>query len=276
MALLTVDPEKCARDGICVAECPAKIVELADKESFPSLIEGGEEYCINCGHCVVVCPRGALSLETMAPEECLPVQRALLPSAEQVDHFLKSRRSIRSYKKQPVNEELLRTLIDVARYAPTGHNSQTVHWLVIDGFDQVKALAALVVDWMRTAIDANEEIAQWLHFDRVVAAWERGTDRILRGAPHLLIAHGPEDFPPTQTSCTIALTHLELSAYAHGLGACWAGYFHRAAVVYEPMQKALALPKGHVTCGAMMIGNPKYKFHRIPLRNNARIAWRRG
>ena len=146
MALLTVDPEKCARDGICVAECPARIVEPADEESYPSLIEGGEEFCINCGHCVTVCPRGALSLETMAPEECWPVQKELLPSAEQVDQFMRSRRSIRSYRKEPVDEALLSTLIDVARYAPSGHNSQPVHLLVIDGLDQVQHLAGIVVD----------------------------------------------------------------------------------------------------------------------------------
>lgn len=276
MALLTVDPEKCARDGICVAECPARIVELVDEESFPSLIEGGEEFCINCGHCVAVCPRGALSLETMAPEECWPMQKGLLPSAEQVDHFLRSRRSIRSYKKQPVDEELLRSLIDVARYAPSAHNSQPVHWLVIDGFDPVQQLAAIVIDWMRFAIRSEDPLAQLMHFDRVVAAWERGVDRVLRGAPHLIVAHGEADFRATQSSCTIALTYLELAAYAHGLGACWAGYFNAAATSYEPMQKALALPEGHASVGAMMIGHPKFQYHRIPLRSRAIIDWRRG
>jgi len=35
----------------------------------------------------------------MKPEECVPISKKLLPTAEQVEHFLKSRRSIRVYKK---------------------------------------------------------------------------------------------------------------------------------------------------------------------------------
>lgn len=259
---------------MCVAECPSRIIEMADDESFPALIEGGEEFCIDCGHCVAVCPQGALSIATMSPEQCWPVRKDLMPSAEQVDELLKSRRSIRSYQHVPVSEELLRTVIDVARYAPSGHNSQPVHWLVIDGFEQVRYFAGLVVDWMRAAIESGQEIARLLHFDRAVAAWERGVDRILRNAPHLVVAHGPADLRTIQSSCTIALTYLELSAYAHGLGACWAGYFTSAATFHKPMQKALALPEGHMTFGAIMIGLAKFKYHRIPLRNDARIEWR--
>ena len=67
MTLFTIDPEKCKRDGICVNECPARIIVQADKDSVPSLVEGGEALCINCGHCVAVCPHEAFSLKTMGP-----------------------------------------------------------------------------------------------------------------------------------------------------------------------------------------------------------------
>jgi len=97
---------------------------------------------------------------------------------------------------------------------------------------------------------------------------------VLRGAPQLIIAHG-QALPPTQTACVIALTYLELAAFAQGLGACWAGYFNAAATFYPPMQQALALPEGHQSFGAMMVGYPKFQYHRLPLRNEAKITWRR-
>jgi len=274
MSLFSVDQEKCKRDGFCVAECPVGIIEMPDEDSFPSPIQGADQICINCGHCVAVCPHAALSLKTMSPEDCPPVQRQLILTADHAEHFLRFRRSIRTYKDKPVDRGTLTKLIDMARYAPSGSNLQPVHWLVIENRNTVSDLAGLVADWMRAAIADNPEIALPLRFDRVVAAWERGQDRILRGAPHLIVAHGLKSVPAAQSACTIALTYLELAATALGLGACWAGYFNRAASAYPPMIEALELPEGHESFGAMMVGYSTYDYHRLPLRNESRISWR--
>ncbi len=114
MSLFTIDQEKCKRDGICASECPAKIITPPDKESFPVLVEGGEALCINCGHCVAVCPHGAFSLKTLGPDECTPVRRDLLPTAAAVDHLVRARRSIRTYVDKPVERELLQSLLETA------------------------------------------------------------------------------------------------------------------------------------------------------------------
>jgi len=272
--LFIVDPDKCKRDGICVSECPVQIIELKNRKSLPELIPGGAELCINCGHCEAVCPHGAMSLKTMASEECPPLDRAILPSSQQVGHFLRSRRSCRVYRDDPIDRKIVGSLIDIARYAPSGHNLQPVQWLVIQEKDELKRLAGIVIDWMRLTIVNNEPIAQAMHFDRAVDVWDRGTDRILRDAPCLIIAFGRSDLSASQPACIIALTYLELAAYSHGLGACWAGYFNAAANYYGPMQDALSLPAGHQCFGAMMIGYPKNRYHRLPMRNEAKIVWR--
>ena len=95
MQLFTVDHHRCKRDGLCVAECPQGVIEINDPDTFPSLTESGEQLCINCGHCVAVCPHGAFMLATMKPEECALGMEETLPSAVQVEHLLKSRRSAR-------------------------------------------------------------------------------------------------------------------------------------------------------------------------------------
>lgn len=274
MALFSIDQEKCKRDGICAAACPAGLIEMKDKESFPEPIAGAEEFCVNCGHCVAVCPQGALSLETMKAEDCPPVRKDLLPGPEGIEHFLRYRRSIRRYGDKPMGRDLLARLIDIARFAPSGHNLQPVHWLVFENKEELNRLAGIVVSWMRMMIENQPEIAGPFHFDRVVKAWERGEDRILRGAPALIVAHGDAVVSTAQTSCIIALTYLELAAASLGLGTCWAGYFNAAATFYPPMMEALDLPERHQSFGAMMVGNPKYAYHRLPLRNDPRIQWR--
>lgn len=274
MSLFTINQKKCHRDGLCVAECPAKLIEIIGEEGFPTPIAEAEALCIHCGHCVSICPHGALSLKTMAPGDCLPVRKELFLGPEHCEHFLRSRRSIRNYKEKRVSDDILIRLIEIARYAPTGHNLQPVHWLVIKDSKEIPRLAQLVADWMRGLVNQGAEIAIALHMDRVVEAWDKGMDRILRSAPHLIVAHGLKTLAPVQGACTIALTYLELAAASFGLGTCWAGYFNAAANFYPPLLSTLDLPQDHLPYGAMMIGYPKYAYQRMPLRNAPNITWR--
>ncbi|MEW5725343.1 MAG: nitroreductase family protein [Thermodesulfobacteriota bacterium] len=274
MGLLTIDPEKCKRDGVCVETCPARLLVLEGREDVPAAIPGAEELCIDCGHCVAVCPHGALSHRAMTAEECPPIQKELQIDARQAEQFLRSRRSVRVYRDEPLDRETLVKLIRIARYAPSGHNAQPVRWLVIEDRAEVRRLAGIVVDWMRRLIAEGVEVARVLHMDRVVEAWEAGRDRVCREAPHVIVAHAPETDALAESAGIIALAYLELAAYSMGLGACWAGYFKSATLFYPPMAQALDLPAGHKILGAMMVGRPKYKYHRLPRRKEPPLTWR--
>ena len=124
LSLFTVD-EKCLGCGACAEECPVKVIEVkADKTPKPT--GNADKLCLNCGHCVSACPQGALTHRSMDPQRCQLVSPGLLPSAAQVEHLLKTRRSIRSFQAKPVPAETLRRIIETASYAPTGQNSQAV------------------------------------------------------------------------------------------------------------------------------------------------------
>jgi nitroreductase/NAD-dependent dihydropyrimidine dehydrogenase PreA subunit len=274
MSLLTVNPETCNRDGICTAVCPAGIIQLDSSDELPVMIDGGEAFCIRCGHCVAVCPQAAMSHAAMNSTDCPPLRREWLLDAEHLEHFLRSRRSIRNYKRKTVAREVLAKLIDVAHYAPSGHNLQPVEWRVIHDRSEVFRLSGLVIDWMRNLIAEQSPLVATLHLNRVVSSWEAGVERICRGAPHVVVAHAPAEERTAATACTIALTYLELAAPAFGLGACWAGYFNAAANFWPPMTEALELPAGHASFGAMMLGYPRYQFHRLTLRKPAVITWK--
>lgn len=274
MPLFTIDLEKCQREGACVAECPARIIELTGKNGTPEPVEGAGALCINCGHCMAVCPHGALSLATMPVAESQPVRRELLPSGEAMEHALRARRSIRTYRDKPVDRDTLENLIETARYAPSGHNCQPVSWLVIHDTKEARRLAGMVIDWMRHTIETQPELAGAFRMDRVVAGWEGGEDPVLRGAPHVIVTHAPKSMLPAPAACTIALNCLELAVFSRGLGACWAGYFNTAATQWGPMKEALGLPDDHAPFGSMMIGHPRYDYHRLPKRKPAKILWR--
>ena len=276
MSLFVVDPKKCNRDGICVATCPAHIIEMKDAGTVPSPIPDAEVYCIQCGHCVAVCPSGAMALSDMKPEDCTPIKKALHSTLDQVDQYLRSRRSIRTYTDQDVDRESIAEMLQLASSAPSGRNTQPVEWRVLYDRDEVRRLAGLVIDWMRHVMQETPEFGRSMHLDRLIISWDAGKDRICRGAPHVIIAHAPKENRAAQASCTIALTYLELAAPAFGLGACWAGYFNSAANLWPPMADTLQLPQGHSSFGAMMLGYPKYGFHRIPRRKAPVVSWSDG
>lgn len=273
MSLITVTERKCNKDGLCAAVCPISLIKIKPDE-FPVPIRGAHNFCITCGHCVTVCPTGSLQHRDIPLVDCSEIRKDLLISAEQSEQFLRKRRSIRAYQDKAVPRETLAKLIDVARYAPSGHNSQTAQWLVIDDRDEVHRLAGIVADWMRWMLINMPEIAKSMHLNRTLSRWKKGSDVILRNAPVLIIAHAEKSDRLAQSTCTIALSYLELAATSMNLGGCWAGYFNAAATSFPPMMKDLALPEGHQSFGAMMVGFPEYQYRRLPPRKQPIISWR--
>lgn len=273
MDLFQINQQTCHQDGICAAVCPIQIIDFK-KGAFPGPAAEAEELCIRCGHCVAACPTGSFFHREMPADTCPPVRKDLPLSIEHCEQFLRSRRSIRNYKEKPVPREALARLIEIAAHAPSGHNGQCARWLVVDDKDALTQLAAIVIDWMRWMIRHMPEAAASYHMDRVLQRWENGRDVILRDAPALVIAHAEKDNRSAPSTCTIALAYLELAAASLDLGCCWAGYFMAAAANFPAMQTALALPDGHQCFGAMMIGYPRYRYQRLPLRNTPVIAWR--
>jgi nitroreductase/NAD-dependent dihydropyrimidine dehydrogenase PreA subunit len=269
-----VDERSCKADGICGDVCPVGIIELREGKRVPTPTEDADRLCIGCGHCVAVCPHGAMSLDSMAPEDCPPLHRELILSPNGAEHFFRSRRSIRVYRDEPVEKSTISRLIEAARYAPSAHNSQPVEWLVVHSAGEVRAMAGLVVDWMREVCRQEPARGRAMLLERVIAAWDAGRDTVCRGAPHAVIAYGDEGSPVAPSSCTIALAYLELAAPSFGLGACWAGYLQAASNQYPPLKEALGLPAGKAPQGAVILGVPRYRYKRLPLRKEPPVTWR--
>jgi nitroreductase/NAD-dependent dihydropyrimidine dehydrogenase PreA subunit len=274
MSLLNVDENKCKQDGFCARDCPRAIIRLKDKESFPEIVPGSEPSCLVCGHCVAVCPHGALSHKMVLIEDCPPIQKELGIDEAQVVQFLRSRRSIRSFKDQPVEKEKIKELIKIARYAPTASNTQLVKWMVFNDRDTVREFAKLATDWARALLEKDPDAAKNPYIPRIVAAWDVGYDAVLRGAPAMVVASAPKEDLNGTVDLTLALSYLELAAPSMGLGTCWAGILKGALLTWPPLQKAIGLPENHTHFYPMMLGYPKAKYFRLPERKPPKITWK--
>ncbi len=258
-----MDEGLCRKDGVCVDVCPARVLRTG-ASGFPEEIP--ENHCIFCGHCVAVCPCGALTHSGLPEGELLPAAHKR-PTAEQMDSFLIGRRSVRVYRDKPLEKETLDALLEVARRAPTASNTQQVHWIVSNGREKVHALAQEVVSGMRTSPSGAGR------YRSLLDQWDGGYDFALRGAPALVVACAPSEYAWGRQDCAIALTYLELAAEARGLGVCWAGYLTSVAGLYEPLRKALALPAGYSVCGGVMLGQSKYVYRKVPPRKPLSMQW---
>ena len=274
MSLLIVDESKCKQDGFCARECPTAIIRIKKKESYPQMVPGAEPFCLTCGHCVAVCPHGAMSHTKVSLEDCASLQKEFVINEDQAVQFLRSRRSIRQFKDMPVEDQKIQRLIEIARYAPTGSNTQLVEWRVFNGQDKVKALAKLAADWARDLLEKDPKAVKSPYIPGIVAAWDAGYDVVLRGAPAMVLASAPKQDNNGMVNLTIALSYLDLAAPSMGLGACWAGLLQGALLNWPPLQDAIGLPKNHTQHYPMMLGYPKAKYFRLPQRKPPKIKWK--
>jgi nitroreductase/NAD-dependent dihydropyrimidine dehydrogenase PreA subunit len=268
----SVDYEKCNQDSLCSLVCPAKIIEMQDQG--PVAIDGAEEACIRCGHCVAICPEAALQLDFLAPESCLPIDDKLQLSVDHVEHFLRSRRSIRAYRQKSVPKAVLEQVLAIASSAPTGSNRQPVKWMVVHEKDKVQAVAGHVIDWMRSVQANQPELAEMFNMARLIGAWENGIDRICRDAPHLLFTYTTKEVRNGSTDCHTAIAYLELALPSFNLGSCWAGYVNFAASNWPPLADFLGFSVDFMCQGAVMVGYPKFDYKRIPKRNTPDITYK--
>ncbi|WP_440947775.1 nitroreductase family protein [Methanosarcina sp. T3] len=271
MTLIIVNQDLCTRCGICAKVCPSGIVDLADEANLPQVQETNALRCLYCGHCEAFCPSQALVLN-LRPDEKIPLPAgAGNISPEDIAFYLKKRRSVRHFTREPVPKEKILEVLDIARYAASGTNGQPVQWLVVHDPEKVRKIAELTIEWMKSLLNTDHPMSGYV--PAFVSAWENGHDVICRDAPHLLFAHIPEGNPIAPVDAIIALTHFDLAAPAFGIGTCWAGFVAAASMFHEPLQKELGLPSGRKFAYAMMFGNPQYKVYGIPRRKPLEVTW---
>jgi nitroreductase/NAD-dependent dihydropyrimidine dehydrogenase PreA subunit len=272
MGLLIIDESRCKRDAFCVKDCPTAIIQLPPKR-FPEIIPGGEAGCLECGHCVAVCPHGALSHARIPIQNSPELKKELSINEEQAVQFLRSRRSVRHYLDKPVEKQKIQRLIEIARYGPTGGNSQMVEWLVLTDKSRINEIAGLTADWLRQIVKIPQVIEASPYLPKAVAAWDAGYDSILRGAPVVIIAMAPTAAMNGTVDLTLALSYLDLFAPTMSLGTCWAGLLQGAMLNSATIKKAVGIPETHTHHYPIMLGYPDIKFYRLPERKEPKIIF---
>lgn len=271
-----IDPELCNNCGRCVKVCSTDVLIAGEVCPAPE----GATPCFVCGHCVAVCPTGAITHPLMNPEhfrELLPAEEGVTP--ELLFDLLRKRRSMRAYTDEQVTEEEIMRLIEAGVQAPSGLNAQSWHFTMIQDADRLlhirRRIVAIYLSLLHMldgrvsrvmlqlsvgaqAMEQLEEARPIL--ENIISGHQEGRDRLLWGAPTLIVVHSPEEDPAGSESAHYAVANMMLMATTMGLGTCLIGFLTVVAERDDRLREYLGVPEGHSVDAALVVGHPDVEF----------------
>ena len=138
---------------------------------------------------------------------------------------LKTRRSVRSYKDEPVNKEVIEDIVDCGRLAATGMNLQPWEFIVV------------------TDPDTRRQLADITEYGKFIA-----------DAPVCIVVIS-EKCKYFIEDCSAATQNLLLAARAHGLASCWIAGDKKPYCA--EISAVLSVPDTHTLVSLVAIGHPK-------------------
>lgn len=273
--MIQIREDLCVGCGACEADCLNHAIRV--EEGRARVVKN----CFLCGHCVAVCPVGAVSLEDGDYEmsDVIPFDPAVCRvSPDVMLSTIKCRRSIRQFRKQPVERDVLETILEAGRFSPTGSNAQNVSYLVFQ--DQMEELRALSMEEFRK-LDGNPEafaevFPPPMSLDRVNFADD---DFLFKGAPAAILTVAPQPAGGSiaasgPVNAAIASADMELQAVSMGLGMLYVGFFAMLAAKNERLRAYLGLGPSERVITCLCTGYPDVTYHRSVPRRKAKIQWR--
>jgi len=188
---------------------------------------------------------------------------------EIIDNML-TRRSIRSYTKEQIPEEKLDAILKAATYAPSGSNSQTWLFTVLQNTELLKTLN----EYVRRAffhLDIDENTYRSMVGGKRAAVDENYS--FYYDAPSLIIVTNDINYPNAMADCAAALENILLTAHALDLGACWINqltWFGNEPEIRNLMTE-IGIPNNHIVCCAAAVGYCAGKLPKLPPRRDGTI-----
>jgi len=179
-----------------------------------------------------------------------------MPTKSDLHTFLRTRRSIRRFKPDPVPEAVIEEILHTAAFAPSAHNRQPWRFAVVTDSSVKTRLGQAVTSKMRA--DMQAEGASEADIEKRATTSLRRMDE----APVVIVLcrdktdvrmDTPEEAVMGIQSVALAGLQLLLAAHAEGLGGnwiCWALY------AQEATRAALDLPEAWEPQAFYFLGYP--------------------
>ena len=207
----------------------------------------------------------------------------------QLNNLMLGRRSVRDFKPQEIEPEVIDKIIQAASTAPMGIPPSDVGILVLKGRAKVREFAFDFLDcakgmmwffspvmlalmrpfWGKDNIEMMKSFIVPL-FNELFEKQAKGEDLLLYDAPLAMYFYCNQAADPADP--VIAATYATLAAESLGLGTCMIGsiapFLKQATKLKKKYGLGLKTKDGIV----VIFGYPKYKYHRAIKRSFAKVA----
>ena len=169
--------------------------------------------------------------------------------------LIRTRHSTRKFLWKPVEKEKLEQVIEAGRFAPSGGNNQTTHFIVIQD-------AAVLAELARIA---REEFAKmeltpdtYASLAKAIQLSKKGSYVFHYNAPVLILTANRIGYGNNMADCSCAVENMMLMANALDLGSCWINQINwlNENPVMVAYLKRLGMQDGETVYVSMALGYP--------------------
>lgn len=282
-----INHSSCKACGICSEICPVNIIGQNGSFQF---IKEREHLCLQCGQCMAVCPAKAIQVKGLSYENDFIELSSDKSNYKNFIETLSSRRSVRTFKNQPVSEELIDEIVNSVSYAPFGASPEKMEISIINNRETIESALPTISDFFKRIekMIENPITSRILRLlvgkedfqtvkNHIYPIAKGGTynlengDGITRGAPTLITIHAAKNAEAHTNNGVIYATYIMLAAHAIGLGATMIECIISAINRNKELKAIFQIPDDNEAVMAVIIGHPKYKYKRTIKRNKHKV-----
>ena len=276
--MIRIDDAICTKCNTCSRYCMAGIIAEG-----PEIKKDVHRYCISCGHCVVACPSGAISVVSFEDLEIPPFAKALPVSSQAMESLLRRRRSIRHYKAEPVSREHLEKIIEASSLVPTGGNARSFKAYVCTDREVMAQIHRKVTEYFARYLEVLKHPVEGIP-DEMRARLARAIDHLMLNPPEgkdFLFWNAPAFVVFTTTTPNpIGIGDAWIASFAGVMyaetipvGTCYNGLMIEAMNGDPSIKPLLKIPTGELTVSGFTMGYSEEEHFRYPPRRPMPTTW---
>ena len=174
---------------------------------------------------------------------------------------IKSRRSVRRYKADPIGRDELDAIVEAGLFAPSAINQQSWHFTVIRNKEVIDRLSLGVKGLLHTHSD--EHVRGFAKMDKY---------HVFYDAPAVVLVSLDQKALAPMSDCSAAIQNMLLAAESLGIGSCWVGmtsvYFTDASHNAD-----FGIPEGFQPRYAVCLGYPDAPKGKAPKRREGTVNY---
>lgn len=248
---ILVNIDKCIGCKKCVIDCPMSNIIIKDKKAIVLSND-----CLICGHCQAICPKNAIEI-TGFDEDIEEVDKYIL-NPEEYLRSIKTRRTIRDFRDDDIDDYIINQIIESGRYAPTARNAQDVSFIILkDKKDEFENIAVL---FFRRLIKVAKVFSVSLRKINI------DDNFFFKDAPIVILV-----VSKNKIDGSLASQNMATMAESYDLGVLFSGFFTVISRHSKKIKRELNLNRKEKVVMTLVIGKANVKYLRTTNKEAAKV-----